>query len=151
MLENGRAVAVDRLAEEDAAMPMSLHEILKAAAAILDRRPAKVAAGGRQQVEGDHDGLPTPPRAQQAAEVTVAVRPKDYGLTVEHQVIGRKRGDSGSDAGEAPGDDGWPAASITALGRRLCARSIAIRRVSVHESGRGQTERTARGRAGWGG
>lgn len=73
-------------------MPIMLHEILQAAAAILDRGLAQIGACERQQVEGDHDSLAAPGGTQQAVEVTVAVRPKDHGLAVERQQISGQRG-----------------------------------------------------------
>jgi hypothetical protein len=105
MLEDGRTVALDRLADEDIRMPISLHEILQAVAAIFDPERAKIESG-REQVEGHDDGLSAPPRAQQPVEVTVAVRPKSHGFPVQNSVFDWQAGDTGRDPREPRSDIG---------------------------------------------
>jgi hypothetical protein len=81
-------------------MPLSLHEILQAVAAIFDPERAKIDSGHREQVEG----VPAPLRAQQPVEVTVAVRPKDHAFSLKDRAFDWQAGDTGRDPREPLSD-----------------------------------------------
>jgi hypothetical protein len=103
VLEDGRSVTVDRLAEEDPRMP-SIHQFGKLFTSGLKRMLAKVAFRKGQQVESKEHSAASPCPTAQRMEGAMAVWPQDDSFAIDESGTDWQSADGGCDVYEVFGE-----------------------------------------------